>query len=75
MRDFIANLFKENGDVSSIRVMSMISLLIGGYIAIQGLHSDKPLNDVAILCGVFVGAAFTGKVMQKAVELKQKKDE
>jgi Na+(H+)/acetate symporter ActP len=63
MKSFLRDLFSENSSVSMMRVMSLIALVIGGYLALQGK------NDTV---GIFVGAAFSGKVLQKAVELNSK---
>lgn len=56
---FLKNLFSENGDVSMMRFLSLISLLIGAYLALSG-------HDTSV--SVFVYAAFGGKLLQKAVE-------
>lgn len=68
--DFIRLLFSEGSDVSSMRIMSFMSLLIGGYIAIYGMYKNMDLAELAILSSVFVGAAFGGKIMQKIQEVK-----
>jgi hypothetical protein len=70
MLDWIKNIFKSDSEVSSMRVMSMISLLTGCYIGISGLYQGKNLSELAILCGTFLGAAMGGKVLQKQTELK-----
>ncbi len=72
MLNWIKDVFKSNSGVSSMRVMSMVSLLTGCYIGIAGLHQNKNLSEVAILAGTFLTAAFTGKVMQKSKELPTK---
>lgn len=56
---FVKELFSERGDVSMIRVMSLISLLTGCYLAIVG-------KDASVL--IFVTAGFTGKIVQKRAE-------
>lgn len=63
-------LFSEDSGVSSTRIMSFISLLIGGYLAIHGLDIHADLMGLAALCGIFVGSAFGGKVWQKSIEVK-----
>ena len=63
---FLKALFAENSDISAMRVMSLISLCIGGYLAVKGQD-----NSVAI----FVTAAFGGKFAQKIVETKVSKTE
>jgi Na+(H+)/acetate symporter ActP len=67
--DWLEALFSEQSKVSSTRVMSFISLLIGGYLAIHGLDVKSDLVGLATLVGVFVGAAFGGKVWQKKIEV------
>lgn len=71
MKDFLMNLFSENSQVSSMRVMAMISLLVGSGIAVYGVERGTDLNQIAMLSGVFVAAAFGGKFAQKAVESKK----
>ena len=63
-------LFSENSSISSMRVMSMISLLIGGGIAVYGVYMAKDLSGLAALVGIFVGSAFGGKLIQKNFETK-----
>jgi hypothetical protein len=74
MKSILRELFSENSGISSMRVMSMMSLLIGAYLAIHGIDKDVDLNALAILCSVFIGAAFTGKVAQKFAEKKEKEE-
>lgn len=59
--NFIKSMFSDKGDVSMMRVLSLISLLIGGYLAVTG-------KDTSVT--VFVLAAFGGKVLQKQTEVK-----
>lgn len=61
---FLKNLFSEKSDISAMRVMAMISLLIGGYLAFTG-------KDASV--SIFVLAAFGGKFAQKVVETKDGK--
>lgn len=60
MRSFLKSLFSEKSDISAMRVMAMISLLIGGYLAIIG-------KDTSV--SIFVLAAFGGKAIQKGIEV------
>ncbi len=55
-------MFREDSPISMIRVMSLLSLLAGIALALMGKDG--------VIVGVFVGAAFTGKVVQKVVETK-----
>lgn len=59
--NFLKNLFSEKSEVSMMRVLALISLLIGGYLAIMGKDSSV---------SIFVLAAFGGKFAQKVVESK-----
>lgn len=56
---FLKSLFSDSGDVSMMRVLSLLSLLIAGYLAISG-------HDTSVT--VFVTSAFGGKVFQKVIE-------
>lgn len=51
-----------------MRVMSIASLIVGSVIGAYGVYSGKDMNSLSVLCGVFVGAAFGGKVGQKFAE-------
>lgn len=61
--NFLKSLFSEKSDVSMMRVMSLLSLIIGAYLAITG-------KDVSV--STFVYAAFGGKAVQKFIESKDK---
>jgi hypothetical protein len=69
-----SELFSENSTVSCMRVMSVSSLAIGGLIALVAVCMNKDLAGASPLVGVFVGAAFGGKVAQKFAEIKGEKD-
>jgi hypothetical protein len=69
MKDFFSQLFSENGRVSMMRVMSIISLLAGVGVAFVGLDKTPvDYSGISLVVSVFLGAAFGGKVMQKRVE-------
>jgi len=68
MRWFIKELLSENGLISTTRLMSILSILIGAVIALYGVYMGKDLGGIAQVCAVFVGSAFTGKVVQKYME-------
>ena len=72
---FLRDMFSEQSNISSMRVMSMIALLVSSYLAIYGIDSKADLNALAVLCSVFLGAAFGGKVAQKFAETKPDKEE
>lgn len=62
MINMLKSLFSENSDISMMRLMSLMSLLIGAYLAVKG-------HDISV--GVFVYAAFGGKAVQKYIESKK----
>lgn len=68
-------ILSEKSDVSSMRLMSILALLLAGYIAVRGLETRSDLSGLSMLCGVFLGAAFGGKVIQKHVEVTGKSSE
>jgi Na+(H+)/acetate symporter ActP len=53
-------LFSEDSSISMVRFMALLSLLIGGYLAIVGKDADV---------AIFVGAAFGAKITQKYIEV------
>jgi hypothetical protein len=59
MKSFLSSLFSEKGDVSMMRVLSLISLLIGGYLAVVG-------KDTSV--SIFVLGALGAKAGQKIIE-------
>ena len=67
---FWEHMFAENSEISCMRVMSFLSLLIGATIAYYSLFKGRDLAEAAPTIGVFVGAAFGGKVTQKFAEMK-----
>jgi hypothetical protein len=68
MQNFLKKLLSESGDVSTVRLMSILSLVVGVFIGIYGVCESKDLSGIAQVCGVFVSAAFIGKVSQKFAE-------
>lgn len=68
MREIVVKLIMEGDKPSSMRLMSIFSLLVGAGIAIYGIYQGKDLTGVAQICAVFVGAAFVGKTAQKFAE-------
>jgi hypothetical protein len=63
--NFLNRLFSDSGDVSMLRVMSLLSLLAG--IGLAFLNHDQSVL-------IFVSAAFGGKCTQKYLELTAKKE-
>jgi len=64
----LRQILSENPDASCMRLMALLSLVIGGAIAFIGLYRGTDITGLSLLCGVFVGSAFGGKVWQKSVE-------
>lgn len=64
----IRELLSSDSNVSSMRLMSIISLLCGCCVAFFGLYMGRDLIGLSALCGVFVTAAFGGKISQKIME-------
>jgi len=66
--EFLRRLLSHGGGISTMRVMGFWSLAIGSLLALYGVYKGLNLLELSALCGVFVGAAFGGKVAQKRVE-------
>lgn len=65
LKKFFMDLFDENSTISSMRFMSITSLFIGGIIAAVGVYRATDFTGISMLVSIFVGAAFTGKVMKR----------
>lgn len=65
---FLLKMLSESSEVSTMRVMSLLALIIGSGIAIYGVYKGNDLSGIAQICAIFVGAAFTGKAAQKYME-------
>jgi Na+(H+)/acetate symporter ActP len=61
MKNLLLTLFSEKSEVSMMRVMSIISLIIAGVLAFKGMNESV---------STFVYAAFGGKAVQKLIEVK-----
>ena len=70
MKNLLNKMFSGSSDVSAMRVMAMLSLLVGATLAFMGLYMGKDLNALATLCAIFVGSGFAGKATQKFAETK-----
>jgi len=68
-------LFKEllnsKSDMSMMRFLALISLLVAGTIACFGVYEGRDPIGLAALCGVFIGGSFGGKVSQKYIESRE----
>ncbi len=56
------------GDVSAVRVMAFTALIVGSFIGVYGVVNRLDLKGLAELTGVFIGAGFGAKVIQKHIE-------
>jgi hypothetical protein len=71
MKNLILALLSENSKISSLRLMSLTSLFSAVGMAVYGLYMNRDIGTLAILVGVFVSAAFGGKISQKFIEKKE----
>lgn len=71
--NFLVSLLSEKSAISCVRVMSLLSLCIGGAIAFMSIFNQCSLQDATPLVSVFVAGAFGGKVGQKFAEQRGKK--
>lgn len=69
---FLKELLSENGTISTMRLMSIIALIVGAILAMYGLYEGRDLAGVAQLSAVFVGSAFAAKFTQKLIETPKK---
>lgn len=60
----------DKNPFSMMRLGMFCCIIIGGYLAIAGLHTDANMLELAPTILVFVGAGITGKVYQKKFEVK-----
>ena len=74
MVKFINKLLAEHSDLSAVRFMGILALLIGGIIAAYGLHKGSDLVGLAALVSAFVTPAFAAKVWQKSLEASAPKE-
>lgn len=75
MPNFIIDLLSQKSSASTMRVMSIMALLTGIVLAFIGIFKDSvDYMGLSALVGVFLGAAFGGKVMQKRIENSHDKD-
>lgn len=69
MKEYLKKVMADgDGTPSAMRWMSVVALFAGIVIAFVGLLKGKDLSTLAVLCGVFVGSAFGGKVAQSSIE-------
>lgn len=73
--EFLKALFNENSSVSSVRVMSIVCCITAIILAFVGINKTPiDYSGLSLLCGTFLGAAFTGKIVQKRIEVDSAKN-
>lgn len=65
--NFIKDMFSESSDVSCMRVMAFLSLLIGAGLSFYTVTKGTLPGAIPVIA-IFVGAAFGGKIGQKYLE-------
>ena len=70
MKSFLTALFSDSGNVSMVRVLSLICVLTASGIALYAVSKGTDLSGISILCGTFLGAGLGAKVAQKSMEVK-----
>lgn len=73
MKNFLLQLFAENGTVSMMRMLSLICVCTAAAIALYVVYKDRDLNAASILCGTFLGFGISGKAIQKIQERKNER--
>lgn len=58
----------ELGDLSMMRLLSLICVLTACLIALIGISLNRNAADLALLCGAFLSAGIAGKVVQRKHE-------
>ena len=62
------DLFSESSDVSMGRFLSFICVIAACAVALKAVVSGSNLSEAAVLCGTFLGAGISGKVISKFAE-------
>ena len=63
-------LLAENGEISMVRLLSLMCVTTASVLAFLGIYSTShSLESVSMLCGTFLTAGLTAKVMQKKMEV------
>jgi hypothetical protein len=63
-------LFSETGDVSMMRLLSLICVLSASAIGLKVATVGGDMGTAAVLCSTFLSAGIAGKVLQKKDEAK-----
>lgn len=70
MSQWFKALFSETGDVSMMRLLSLICVLSASAIGLKVAALGGDMSAAAILCSTFLSAGIAGKVLQKNAEVK-----
>lgn len=71
----VTYLTDDKGNPSSMRMMAAGALLIAGALALLPMLPSVEANSDATLIGMFLTAAFGGKIWQKTTETKSNQSE
>ncbi len=73
MKNHLKNMISQDGQVSTVRIMSLACCLTAIIVAIAGICRHTPdYLGLSELCGTFLSIAFAGKVAQKHIETSAK---
>lgn len=73
MINWLKDAFSESSDVSMMRLLSFVCVVSACVIACTGLYKGANLSELSILCGTFLTAGISGKVLQKNSEVENEK--
>ena len=75
MKDMILALLSDSGQVSMMRVMSLLCCLTAIALSLIVVIKGHPIDYIGLttLVSAFLAAAFTGKIMQKRIEASAKR--
>ena len=62
------NIFSASGNISAMRIMAFIALIVAAFVAVYAVLFDKDLAAASVLAGAFLAAAFGGKALQSFSE-------
>lgn len=68
MKEFFRALLSDQGDLSMTRFMSLVCVIAALTISVVCLYKGQSADSIVGLVGVFLAAAFGGKVAQSFAE-------
>lgn len=71
MKQFMLDLLRDDSNLSMVRFLALLCVLIAGGIAVCGIYKGLDLNALSVLTGVFLSSGLIAKVSQKAIESKK----